>query len=89
MQKEMMKMQDEMAEMEVEATAGGGMVKVKATAKQEILSITIKPEVVDPEDVEMLEDLVLSAVREALRKGKELSESEMGKITGGLNIPGL
>lgn len=89
MQKKMAKMQDELAERTVEGSAGGGMVTVIASGKQDIISISIKQDVVDPEDVEMLEDLVLSATRDALRKSRELSEQEMGKITGGLGIPGL
>lgn len=89
MQKDMEKMQEEMAEKEVEASTGGGAVVVKANGRKEILSITIKQEVVDPDDVEMLEDLVLSAVNEALRSADEMMNSGMSKLTAGLNIPGL
>lgn len=89
MQKQMTKLQEELEEREVEATAGGGMVKVIANGKQEIKSIEIKPEAIDPDDVEMLEDLVLAAVNEALRKSQEMVQQEMRKITGGMNIPGL
>lgn len=89
MQKDMEKMQEEMAEKEVEVSAGGGAVVVKANGRKEILSITIKQEVVDPDDVEMLEDLVLSAVNEALRSADEMMNSGMSKLTAGLNIPGL
>lgn len=89
MQKQMEDMQKEMETAEFEATAGGGAVSVKINGKKEILGISIKPEVVDPDDVEMLEDLVLSAVNEALRKVDEETSSKMGKLTGGLNIPGL
>lgn len=91
MQADMAKMQDEVATKTVEATAGGGAVKVVATGKQQIVSIEIKPEVVDPEDVEMLQDLVLAATNEAIRKSQEMVAQEMNKITGGmnLNIPGL
>lgn len=89
MQKDMEKMQEEMAEKEVEASAGGGAVLVRANGKKEILSITIKQEVVDPDDVEMLQDLVLSAVNEALRAADEMMNSGMSKLTAGLNIPGL
>lgn len=89
MQSDMAKMQEELANKTVEATSGGGVVKVVANAKQELISIEIKPEAVDPEDVEMLQDLILAAVNEALRQGQELASKEMGKVTGGLNIPGL
>lgn len=89
MQQEMEKMQGELESKEVEASVGGGAVIVKANGKKEILSVTIKPEVVDPEDVEMLEDLVLSAVNEALRLADEMVNSSMSKLTGGMNIPGM
>ncbi len=89
MQKEMEKMQSELEEKEVEASVGGGAITVKANGKKEILSITIKEEVVDPEDVEMLQDLVLSAVNEALRLADEMTNSQMSKLTGGLNLPGM
>jgi len=84
MQKDMERMQDELKEKAVEATAGGGAVKVIATGKKEIQEISINPEVVDPEDVEMLQDLILAAVNEALRKADEMVNSEMSKITGGM-----
>jgi len=89
MQKEMQKIQEELETREVEASAGGGVVTVRATGKQDVVSIKIAREVVDPNDVAMLEDLVLSAVREALRKSREMVESEMKKVTGGMNLPGL
>lgn len=89
MQKRMMEIQEELANRTVEATVGGGMVTVIANGQQEILSIKISPEVVDPEDVEMLEDLILAAVNEARRKSQELMTEEMSKITGGIKIPGL
>jgi hypothetical protein len=89
LQQKMMKLQEELAEQTVEATAGGGMVKVVANGKQQILSISIEKEVVDPEDVEMLQDLVTAAVNDALTKSQEMVSSEMGKLTGGMNIPGL
>ncbi|SHH29971.1 YbaB/EbfC family nucleoid-associated protein [Tepidibacter thalassicus] len=89
MQKQMEKMQSELEEKEVEASVGGGAVIVKANGKKEILDIIIKPEVVDPDDIEMLQDLVLSAVNEALRSADEMVNSQMAKLTGGLNIPGL
>lgn len=89
MQQDMMKLQEELAEQNVESTAGGGAVKVIANGKNEIISIEIKPEAVDPEDVEMLQDLITAAVNEALRKAQDMISQEMGKITGGLKIPGL
>ncbi len=89
MQAEMLRVQEALGQMTVEATAGGGVVTVVANGHQEIQSIQIAPEAVDPEDTEMLQDLILAAVNEALRKAKELSAEEMAKVTGGLNIPGL
>ena len=83
------KMQQDIALIKVEATAGGGMVTVVANGKQEIVSIKIDREVINPEDAQMLEDLVLAATNEALRKSKEMVQAEMGKITAGLKIPGL
>jgi len=84
MQTDMAKLQEELQQKTVEATAGGGAITVIVTGKKELKEIIIKPEVVDPEDVEMLQDLILAAVNEALRKADEMSNSEMGKITGGL-----
>jgi hypothetical protein len=89
LQSNMAKLQEEMAEKTVEATAGGGMVKVVANGKHQILSIQIEKEVVDPEDAEMLQDLIIAAVNEALEKSQEMVSVEMNKLTGGLNIPGL
>ena len=89
LQSKMLKMQEEMAEKTVETSAGGGMVKVVVNGKQQILSIRIEKEVVDPEDVEMLQDLILSALNEALSKSQEMVTAEMSKLTGGLNIPGI
>lgn len=97
MQEDMAKAQEELADLEVDASAGGGMVTVRANGKQEILSIEINPEAVDPEDVEMLEDLVLAAVNEALRRAGEAAQEHMSKVTGplkgmmppGMNIPGM
>lgn len=89
MQTDMAKMQEELKEKTVEVTAGGGVITVVANGNQEIVEIKIEPEAVDPEDVEMLEDLVLAAVNEALRKAQEMAASEMQKVTGGLNIPGM
>ena len=90
MQKEMERVQEELKEKTVEASAGGGAITVVATGKKDIKEIIIKPEVVDPDDVEMLQDLVLAAVNEALRKADEMVSSEVGKVTGGLGgVPGL
>jgi len=89
MQADMAKLQEELGQATVESTAGGGVVKVVANGKQEVVSIEIKPEAVDPEDVEMLQDLVLTAVNGALSQSREMVSREMGKITGGMNIPGL
>ncbi|NLW45321.1 MAG: YbaB/EbfC family nucleoid-associated protein [Syntrophomonadaceae bacterium] len=88
-QQEMARLQEELKEKTVEASAGGGVVEVTVNGQQELLAIKIKPEVVDPEDVEMLQDLILAAVNEGLRKSREMVANEMSKITGGLNIPGL
>lgn len=89
LQKEMAQAQQELEEKEFEASVGGGAVLVKVNGKKEVLSIKIKEEVVDPDDVEMLEDLVLSAVNEALKKAEEETANKMGKLTGGINIPGM
>ncbi len=89
LQAQMMKKQEELAEQTVESASGGGMVKVVANGKQQIVSIGIEKEVVDPEDVEMLQDLIMAAVNDALAKSQEMVSSEMGKLTGGMNIPGL
>ena len=89
LQSKMMKLQEELAEKTVESSSGGGMVKAIANGRQQILSIQIEKEVVDPDDVEMLQDLVLAAINDALAKAQEMVSSEMGKLTGGLNIPGL
>ena len=82
-------LQNELATKEIEVSVGGGMVKAVANGKPEIVSITIEKEVVDPEDVEMLQDLVMSAVNEALTRSKEMVEVEMSKLTGGLKLPGM
>ena len=89
LQSKMLKMQEELASKTVETSAGGGMISVVANGRQQILSITIDKEVVDPDDVEMLQDLVLAAVNDALNKAQEMVAGEMGKLTGGMNIPGL
>ncbi|MDD2496718.1 MAG: YbaB/EbfC family nucleoid-associated protein [Desulfitobacteriaceae bacterium] len=89
MQSDMARLQEELAGKTVEASSGGGMVTVVVNGKQEVMSIKVNPEVVDPEDVEMLEDLLVAAVKEAMRKSQEMVNEEMNKITGGLKIPGL
>ncbi len=89
MQAQIAKVQEELADKTVEAAAGGGMVSVVVNGKQEILSIKIEPEVIDAQDREMLQDLVVAAVNEGLRKSQEMVAEEMKKITGGLQIPGL
>ncbi|MFH2058421.1 MAG: YbaB/EbfC family nucleoid-associated protein [Pseudomonadota bacterium] len=89
LQKKMLKTQTELATKTVEASAGGGMVKVIANGGQKIESIVLEKEVVDPEDIEMLQDLVLAAVNDALNKSQEMVSSEMSKLTGGFNIPGM
>lgn len=89
MQADMAKAQADLEEKVIETSAGGGMVTVKANGKKEILEINIKPEVVDPEDIEMLQDLVLTAVNDALTQVDNAMQTEMSKITGGLNLGGL
>lgn len=89
LQAELKRAQDQLGEKTVEATSGGGMVTVVANGKQEIISIKIDPEVVNRDDVEMLEDLIVAAVNEARARAQELMMTEMGKITGGMGIPGL
>ncbi|MBU5437165.1 YbaB/EbfC family nucleoid-associated protein [Tissierella sp. MSJ-40] len=88
-QKQMEEMQSQLEETEVEASSGGGAVTVKVNGKKEILGITIDESVVDPEDIEMLQDLIMAAVNEALRKAENMMAEEMKKLTGGMNIPGL
>ena len=89
MQQKMMKLQEEVAQRTLDASVGGGMVTVTVNGKSEVLRIKIEPQVVDPEDVEMLEDLIVAGVNEALRKAQEMMAEEMSKLTGGLKIPGL
>lgn len=89
MQQDMAKLQEEMKTRTVEATAGGGMVKVIANGNNEVIAIEINPQAVDPEDVEMLQDLVLAAVNESLKTAQDMVAQEMNKLTGGMNIPGL
>jgi len=89
MQQKMLKLQEEIAKKTHDASVGGGMVTVTVNGKSEVLRIKIEPQVVDPDGVEMLEDLVVAGVNEALRKAQEMMAEEMGKLTGGLKIPGL
>jgi hypothetical protein len=89
LQQKMQELQEQVAQKKVQATAGGGMVTVEANGRQEIVSIKIDPEVINRDDAQMLEDLVLAACNEALRKSRELVQQELGKLTGGLKIPGL
>jgi len=89
MQEDMAKMQAELQTKTVDASSGGGMVQVVVSGKMELVELKIKPEAVDPEDIEMLEDLVKAALNEGLRKAQEMTSNEMGKLTGGLKIPGL
>jgi DNA-binding YbaB/EbfC family protein len=89
MQADMARAEKELTELQVEGSSGGGAVKVTATGKREIIAIEIKPEVVDSEDVEMLQDLILAAVVDALSQAKNAEETKMARITGGLRIPGM
>ena len=89
MQQKMARLQEELGQRTVEASVGGGMVSVTVNGKNEVLSLKIEPQVVDPDDIEMLEDLVLAGVNEALRKSQEMVSEEMSKLTGGMKIPGL
>lgn len=89
LQSKIFKLQEEMAERTVETSVGGGMVSVVANGKQEVVSIKVDPEVVDPDDVQMLEDLIVAGVNDALKKAQDMVSQEMTKLTGGFNIPGL
>lgn len=89
MQAKMARVQQDLEKKEIEATAGGGMVTARVNGKQELLELKIEKDVVDPEDVEMLQDLVLAAVNEAIKQSQQMIQEEMGKVTGGMNIPGL
>ena len=89
MQQDMLKMQEEMEAQEYEAAAGGGVVSARVNGKHEVLSLHIEPEAVDPEDVEMLQDLIVAAVNEAMRKADAETSQSMSKLTGGLNLGGL
>lgn len=89
MQKKMVEAQEKLGEEKIEGTAGGGMVSVIVSGHKEVLEVIIKEEVVDPEDIEMLQDLVLAATNDALKKADELSNSTMGQFTKGMNLPGM
>ncbi|MDO7908664.1 YbaB/EbfC family nucleoid-associated protein [Paenibacillus sp. JX-17] len=89
MQEQMLKAQEELGTKTIEGTSGGGVVTVQVNGHKKLLSIAIKPEAVDPDDVEMLQDLVLTAVNDALTKADDLANNDMGKFTGGMKIPGL
>ena len=89
MQAKMEEMQEEMKDKTIEATAGGGVVKVVVNGSHEVLDLEIKEEAVDPDDVEMLEDLVLAAINEAMSKVQNMMDEQMGDITGGMNMPGM
>lgn len=89
LQKKMLKAQEDLALKTVEASAGGGMVRVVATGGQKIESIALEKEIVDPEDIEMLQDLILAAVNDALNKAQEMVSAEMSKLTGGMKLPGM
>jgi len=89
LQSKIFKLQDQLADRTVETTVGGGMVKAVANGKQELLSIKIEPEVVDPNDIQMLEDLIVAAVNDVLKKAQEMVTEEMTKLTGGFKIPGI
>lgn len=89
MQRQMEEMQQDLETKTVEATAGGGAVKAVVSGKKELVSITLNPEAVDPDDVEMLQDLIVAAVNEAMRNADAMVQQSMGSLTGGLNIPGL
>ena len=89
MQQEMLRIQDELGATIVDGSAGGGVVKASVTGKQELVSVTIDPSAVDAEDVEMLQDLVVAAVNDALRASRTLAEEKMSAVTGGLRLPGM
>ena len=89
MQQDMMKMQEELENKEYTASSGGGAVEATVNGKNKVLSIKLQPEVVDPEDTEMLQDLIVAAINEAMRQAEEASAEEMKRITGGMNLPGM
>lgn len=89
MQDEMGRVQEEIEQTEFSATSGGGAVTARVNGAHEVLGLELKPEIVDPEDVEILSDMIVAAVNEAMRKAQQTMDSEMGKLTGGLNMPGI
>jgi DNA-binding YbaB/EbfC family protein len=89
MQQEMLRVQNELAATVVDGSAGGGVVKAQVTGKQELISVTIDPSAVDPADVDMLQDLVVAAVNDALRASREIEQEKMAAVTGGLRLPGM
>ena len=89
MQQEMLRIQNELETLQIDGSAGGGVVSATVTGKQELVSVTIDPSAVDPSDVEMLQDLIVAAVNDALRQSRQVAESKMGAVTGGMKIPGL
>ncbi|KPL81200.1 nucleoid-associated protein [Herpetosiphon geysericola] len=89
MQKKLMQAQEDLGKTQVEGSAGGGVIEVKMNGHREIISITIAPEAVDPNEIEMLQDLLMLAINDASKKAEEISNAKMGPLTGGLNIPGL
>jgi len=89
MQKRMAQLQEDLEQRRIEASSGGGMVTAVVSGKQQLISLRIDPKAVDPDDVEMLQDLVMAAISEALKQSQKLAQEEMGKITGGMNVPGL
>jgi hypothetical protein len=88
LQEKMAKMQEELGDKVVQSSVGGGMVVAEANGRQELLSIELEPEVVDPDDIEMLQDLIVAAVNDALKRAQEMAAEEMSKLTGGLQLPG-
>jgi DNA-binding YbaB/EbfC family protein len=89
MQQEMLRVQNELAATVVDGSAGGGVVKAQVTGKQELIGVTIDPSAVDPADVDMLQDLVVAAVNDALRASREIEQEKMAAVTGGLRLPGM
>ncbi len=89
MQQQMVRIQEELAETMIDGSAGGGVVRATVTGRQELVSVSIEPSAVDPADVEMLQDLVVAAVNDALRSSRELAESKLAAVTGGMRIPGM
>ena len=89
LQTKMARLQEELEEKTVEASSGGGMVTVVVNGRQEILSINIEPEVIDPDDQEMLQDLIMAAINDGLAKARNMVNEEMGKLTGGMNLPNI